>query len=96
MLILLQYFSLNLKLSLLIHFKVFYDSLNFINIDGFNTRLIVKRNNDTSGITSGLDIQYMIYRILITGHPGYFVLDFWPKFLNNSAFENNSSDYILR
>ena len=37
-----------------------------------------------------------IYYISITRLPGRYLLDFWPKFLNNSAFENNLSDYILR
>ena len=30
--------------------------------------------------------------ISITGLPACFLLDFKPTFLNNSAFENNSSD----
>jgi hypothetical protein len=36
------------------------------------------------------------FYISITRLPGRYLLDFWPKFLNKSAIENNSSDLILR
>ena len=34
--------------------------------------------------------------ISITRFPDRYLLDFWPKFSNNSAFEKNSSGYIFR
>ena len=41
-------------------------------------------------------LEVELFSISITRLSGRYLLDFWPKFVNNSAFENNSSDYILR
>ena len=40
--------------------------------------------------------NYLQCVISITGLPGHFLLDFRPKFLNNSVFENKLFDYILK